>query len=338
MALILGTTRSDVIFGLLEDDTIFGDPFTEGNFNGFPGNGAILSSGRGGNDRIDGGDGTDYVIGDAAVITGTGRGGNDHLIGGPGGELIPGVHSLEVLGGDADTLMSGLARGGNDFLDGGTGENYLVGDTFDMIDSAQGGNDHLIGGPALDWMIGDADGLMDGNARGGNDLLEGGGGDDELRGDNGYSGMTGNARGGNDRLDGGSGDDLLIGDGAIMSESAVCGNDVIIGGLGDDRLYGDADPLQSDLTDVTRGSDRFVFANGSGLDTIFDFEDGRDMIDLTGFQGIAGFDQVSAQSTRYAGDVVIDLGAAAGGGPGPDVLTLAGFALFTLDAADFAFG
>ena len=79
-------------------------------------------------------------------------------------------------------------------------------------------------------MIGDADGLMDGNARGGNDVLEGGGGDDELRGDNGYSGMTGNARGGNDRLDGGSGDDLLIGDGAIMSESAVCGNDVIIGG------------------------------------------------------------------------------------------------------------
>ena len=60
MALLLGTTRSDVILGLFEDDTIFGDPYTEGNFNGFPGNGAILLSGRGGNDRIDGGDGTDY--------------------------------------------------------------------------------------------------------------------------------------------------------------------------------------------------------------------------------------------------------------------------------------
>jgi len=62
------------------------------------------------------------------------------------------------------------------------------------------------------------------------------------------------------------------------------------------------------------------------------------MIDLTGFQGIAGFDQVSAQSTQSAGDVVIDLGAAAGGGPGADVLTLAGFALATLGGADFAFG
>ena len=80
----------------------------------------------------------------------------------------------------------------------------------------------------------------------------------------------------------------------------------------------------------------YNLCHGSGLDTIFDFEDGRDMIDLTGFQDIAGFDQVSAQSNQSAGDVVIDFGAAAGGGPGADVLTLAGFALVTLDPADFA--
>jgi Ca2+-binding RTX toxin-like protein len=243
-----------------------------------------------------------------------------------------------VLGGDADSLMSAFARGGNDYLEGGLGENYLVGDSFDMIDDARGGDDHLVGGEALDWMIGDADGLMAGNARGGNDVLEGRGGNDELRGDNGYSGMIGNARGGNDLLNGGSGDDLLIGDGASMSESAVCGNDIIIGGTGNDQLYGDADPLQSDLTDVALGRDRFVFANGSGLDSILDFGDGWDLIDLTGFNGIAGFAQVGAESSQAGGDIVIDLGAAAGGPSGADILRLAGVGLASLDAADFVFG
>jgi hypothetical protein len=37
MALILGTTRSDVILGLLEDDTIFGDPYAEGISTASPG-------------------------------------------------------------------------------------------------------------------------------------------------------------------------------------------------------------------------------------------------------------------------------------------------------------
>lgn len=176
---------------------------------------------------------------------------------------------------------------------------------------------------------------MTDDTRGGNDRLEGGAGDDEINGDNGWLGMSGNARGGNDHLDGGSGDDLLVGDGQIMSGNARCGNDVLIGGIGNDRLYGDADALQSTLDHVTRGLDRFVFAKGSGLDTIFDFEDNGDVIDLTGVRGINRFSQVQAQSIQSGDDVVIDLGAAAGGLAGSNVLTLVDFSLADLSRADF---
>jgi hypothetical protein len=62
------------------------------------------------------------------------------------------------------------------------------------------------------------------------------------------------------------------------------------------------------------------------------------VIDLSGFGGIDGFAEVDAQANQAGSDVVIDLGAAAGGTAGADVLTLASFSLGNLDAADFAFG
>jgi Ca2+-binding RTX toxin-like protein len=336
MAVVLGTNGSDLIVDTDDGNIIFGDPYTEGNFHGFPGNGAILSSGSGGDDVIDGRDGIDYIVGDAAVMTGNARGGDDCLIGGDGGEFGE-EGSFETLIGDADNTMSVNARGGNDRLDGRDGVDYLVGDSFEMLDSTRGGNDHLIGGADTDFLYGDADGLMVDSARGGHDLLEGRSGDDEISGDSGWVGMSDNARGGNDRLDGGSGDDLLVGDGAILAGNAVCGDDVLIGGVGNDRLYGDANPAMSDLTNVRLGEDRFVFANGCGLDTIFDFGNGQDVIDVRGFHGIDRFSQIRAHAGQADTDVVVDLGAAAGHTAGINVLTLAGFALSDLNARDFLF-
>ena len=111
---------------------------------------------------------------------------------------------------------------------------------------------------------------------------------------------------------------------------------MLVGGTGSDRLYGDGDPTTGDLSIAVRGADRFVFANGSGLDTIFDFENGRDLIDLTGFAGITGFGNISPANVSQSGaDTVIDLGAAAGGAASTNVLTLADFAIGNLDAGDF---
>ena len=95
---------------------------------------------------------------------------------------------------------------------------------------------------------------------------------------------------------------------------------------------------QSDLTNVTRGADRFVFGKGSAHDTILDFETSEDVIDLSHFKGIGGFDQVDAHASQVGADVVIDLGAAAGGSSGADVLTLAGIGLSDLGAGEFVFG
>jgi Ca2+-binding RTX toxin-like protein len=217
-----------------------------------------------------------------------------------------------------DGILAGHAQGGDDLLIGGAGFDFLQGEG-NMYDAAVGGNDWLSGGANGDLLLGD--GLLIGEIS--------------------FVGSPGlSARCGDDRLDGGSGSDTLHGDGATVVGLTVCGNGVLIGGTGNDRFFGDADPnpIQgSDLTDVTRGADRFVFAIGSGLDEIVDFQDDLDLIDLTGFAGITGFAQVGAQASQVGADTVIDLGAAAGGAGGQVVLTLVGFAATDLNATDFLF-
>jgi mannose-6-phosphate isomerase-like protein (cupin superfamily) len=69
-----------------------------------------------------------------------------------------------------------------------------------------------------------------------------------------------NGQGGNDYLSGLSGDDLLRGG---------YGDDIIVGGYGDDLLRGD------------NGSDSFVLNAGEGNDTIMDFTDGQDTIQIS---------------------------------------------------------
>jgi hypothetical protein len=62
------------------------------------------------------------------------------------------------------------------------------------------------------------------------------------------------------------------------------------------------------------------------------------VIDLRRFIGIDNVAEVRAQARQVGADTVIDLGAAAGGAAGEDVLTLAGFDRAQLNAADFLFG
>ncbi len=118
------------------------------------------------------------------------------------------------------------------------------------------------------------------------------------------------------------------------------GRDVLVGGEGNDRLWGDFGRVVGNAPAVfSGGADRFVFANGSGLDTIFDFQNDLDLIDLTGFAGITGFGNLSpanvAQSRCRHGDRP---GRRRGrGGEGRHVLTLAGFTAANLDATDFLF-
>ncbi|MGF1523105.1 MAG: calcium-binding protein [Leptolyngbyaceae cyanobacterium] len=118
----------------------------------------------------------------------------------------------------------------------------------------------------------------------GNDTIDGGEGDDFLRGDPNNQETQGGLLGGDDFLEGGSGDDTLAGKG---------GNDILLGGTGVDVLWGDAgddilrggsgnDVLSGDNFSSLRGVDTFVLAAGEGTDLIVDFEVGKDFIGLAG--------------------------------------------------------
>ena len=92
----------------------------------------------------------------------------------------------------------------------------------------------------------------------GDDTACGSGGNDYLWGDE-----------NNDLLDGGKGNDTLW---------AVKEHDTMFGGLGDDFLSGD---LGDDFLIGGSGNDRFLLGADSGMDTILDFEPGKDAIALS---------------------------------------------------------
>jgi len=75
---------------------------------------------------------------------------------------------------------------------------------------------------------------------------------------------------GDDTLIGTLGDDIIFGLGGNDYIYSLDGKDTLDGGAGLDRLFGGPD------------ADVFVFAEGTGLDIVYDFEDGVDMIRLEG--------------------------------------------------------
>lgn len=154
-------------------------------------------------------------------------------------------------GPEAETLRGGAT---DDAIEGGGGADRVFGGA---------GADLLFGGAGKDRLVGGRDGdLLVGG--GGGDVLKGGGGGDAISGGGGRDDVRGGA--GDDTLNGGAGDDRLFG---------RAGDDIIDGDAGDDRLVGDG------------GSDVFVFTGEGGpqRDKIVDFETGRDVIDVSRFDG-----------------------------------------------------
>ena len=124
----------------------------------------------------------------------------------------------------------------------------------------------------------------------------GGSGADHVTGNDAANTLVGN--GGDDTLDGGAGDDILD------------------GGAGDDTLTGGA------------GDDTFRYRlTGFGADTITDFTDGTDLIDLRD----TGLSLADLTITASGQDRVITVSSG-------NTITLTGQAGITLDAADFLFG
>ena len=91
----------------------------------------------------------------------------------------------------------------------------------------------------------------------GNATIEGGGGDDELNGDE-----------GNDTLLGGADDDILSGYGGNDILKGGDGDDILDAGVGIDNLYGG------------EGEDTFILNLGDGYATIHDFSVGEDILEF----------------------------------------------------------
>ena len=148
---------------------------------------------------------------------------------------------------------------------------------------------------------------------GGNNNLDGGGGDDIILG-----------RGGSDVIDGGAGDDTINAGSGDDTITGGDGDDTIKGGSGDDTITGGAG---DDVVKGGSGDDVFVYGLDHGTDTISDFTDGEDLIDLSRISGITGFDDLTV--TRDGSDTVIDTG--------EGTIRLENFDLDDLDADDFTF-
>ena len=237
-----------------------------------------------------------------------------------GKDRLIGTDEADVLVGDALNLTTG-ERGGADQITGGLGNDILYGDAGDqddtsppfgngILDGAFGGKDRISGGDGDDSIQGDGQRMING-AVGGADKLFGDAGNDYIFGDA-YEGLT-NSRGGADKIYGGDGNDFLFGDFARDDGSTLGGNDLLVGGPGND-----------------------IFFLGKGRDTIKDFVQGEDKLNLR-YLNIGGrrltFDDLDSNGDgRLTSDdafvtvkgtkVTIDLGAAAGGAAGVDVTVI----------------
>ncbi|WP_299619842.1 endonuclease/exonuclease/phosphatase family protein [Pelagibius sp.] len=222
-----------------------------------------------------------------------------------------------------DDLLEGTA--GHDTLEGGRGDDTVLGGSGDDDLNGGRGDDSIGGGTGADTIEGDrGEDTISGAS--GNDSIDGGRNEDSISGGSGEDTIDGGR--GDDTVDGGDDDDLIDGgrnDDLLMGGE---GNDTIEGGRGEDTLEGGAgdDVLEGDQND-----DVFIFAAGSGCDTVLDFEPGDDLIRLDGFS-IADFDGVLAAAENDGDDVVITLDEEAG-----DKIRLVGVNEEDLSADDFDF-
>ena len=237
---------------------------------------------------------------------------------GGGTITLDGVTSTDLTA-DMFILDDFVGTAGDDTIEGGTTNDTLTGgdgaDTFvfdqdsgsDTITDFTAGTDKIDLSAFTDitsfddlytWPSGDGAVIYLGYEGGGRITLEGVSvsdlsADDFIFYQNTYTG-TGSA----ETLTGGAGDDTIAGLG------------------GDDTLTGNA------------GDDTFVFASGHGADTITDFTDGEDTIDLSAFTAITGFSDLTVAQNGSDTEITV---------PGGGTITLQDFTSTDLDATDFAF-
>ncbi len=276
MAVFDGTPGNDQYFGTPEADEISGN------------DGQDQLRGGSGNDTIRGANGPDSLYGDRDDDEIHGGTGDDVVRGGRGSDSIFGDLGVDVLFGDRDDdfLFGGegndvlLGGPGDDGLDGGAGADYLNGgDGIDVVsysDSPVGpagegvtvslansilvpgsgghaAGDILIGVEGVIGSAGNDD--LDAADNGSIDGLQGGAGNDTLRG----------GGDGPDHLDGGIGDDHLL---------ALNHGGEMVGGPGNDTFeYAGSEFSGGGILDFAKGEDTIAFAFSNAQVSAADLRD-----------------------------------------------------------------
>jgi Ca2+-binding RTX toxin-like protein len=289
---VLGDGGDDKIYGGNGNDSLVGGSGLNEIYGGdgndliLGGNGAVKLEGGDGDDTInggtgffelEGGDGLDMLVVDFSARTG---GvfldmGNKFIYQPSNRGYIKDMEGVEVTSGsgsdkiktNAEFAMDDIVRtgGGNDFVTinlkgddlvaAGAGEDRL---TLNATDAVNGVTFSMTTATASGFSGTASDTVNSVEVSGINSLtFKGLGGNDSIASADGADRLTG--AGGDDFLAAGRGSDRLYGD---------AGNDTIVGGTGNDFLHGGT------------GIDVFTFnKNGnSGIDRIYDFEDGIDLI------------------------------------------------------------
>ncbi len=168
------------------------------------------------------------------------------------------VAGAQALYGESPFFKETIIRGtpNNDILNGNDLSNLINGIMGDDRIVGRAGDDTLKGGGGADTIKGG----------GGSDLIFGNGGSDKIRG----NGAADHIRsgGGEDLVFAGGGADSLNGGGGADQLRGGAGNDTLSGKRGDDTLVGNA------------GADVFQFRASDRNDTITDFHEGIDRIEI----------------------------------------------------------
>ena len=287
------------------------------------GSGGRFSYGSESDNTIDGTRGHDVVFATEGNDTVRGLQGNDWLFGGEGNDTLEGGEGNDtLLGGEGDDTLDGgigddlmIGGAGTDTMTGGAGADTFLfyddhgGDTITDFNLAEDRIDLTTLQYALTWdqlsatfstVIAPDDADNPGAVTGVKiDLTGYGGGTITLEGVTDTSALT------EDMFD-------------LYTLTGGDGADRLEGGTSDDIMTGGA------------GADTFVFKAGHGDDTVTDFTDSEDTIDLSAFTGITQFSELTV--TQVGADVKIDLSGQAGG-----TITLQNVQLSDLSDNDFIF-
>ncbi len=252
-AQLFGTSGNDVI-----TDT-FGANWLDGQ------SGDDILYGATGKDQIYGGSGNDALFGGKGKDTLFGGSGDDVLSGGKGDDTLIGGEGIDTADYSSETaaiiadLKAGSSTGSSAGFDTFQEIENVTGTAFKDVITGDAQTNILDGGAADDKLKGLA----------GSDILYGKKGADKLYGGADSDSLFGGKQG--DTLYGGKGQDQLFGGAGKDDLRGGKGADTLVGGTGDDILKG------------ASGADIFVFSSNDGSDTILDYKDNTDKIDLSGF-------------------------------------------------------